>query len=225
MSYRRIYQLVVLAVWMAAGSTAFAGANPNFTLPLHAKVSEFELCTGYLPVDCLVVRSTVQVESGKPVAIFLLVANYTELAGIQTAIEVDPSWSYAFGIWFCTSSYSDFPPVPPFGPTAGNVTCGLINCVTSGQLLPIGWMKFISGTGCVGQIESAYPMGTWAMDCQQQIDQIRPNEHGQAARLGRVCVGPGGHDACEAATPVGATSWGAIKATYTQAEVGEERLW
>jgi len=193
---------------------AYAGANPNFTLPLHAKASQFELCDGYLPVDCLGVRPTVQLESGQPVAVFLLVANYTQLAALQTAFEVDPSWSYLFGLWFCPPTYGDFPPVPPFGPTAGNLSCRFFNCVTNGQLLPIGRMHFISGTGCVGQIESSFAMGTWAMDCQQELDQIFPNEPGQAARLGRVCVGPGGHDACEAATPVAPATWGRIKASY-----------
>jgi hypothetical protein len=216
MHNRHTVALVASLATLVGAPDAFAGANPNFTLPLHAKVSQFEPCDGYLPVDCLGIRPTVQVESGQPVAVFLLVANYTQLAGLQTAFEVDPRWSYLFGLWFCTPSYSDLHPVPPFGPTAGTVTCGFINCVTSGELLPIGRMHFISGTGCVGQIESSFPMGTWAMDCQEQIDQVFVNDPGQTARLGRVCVGPGGHDACEAATPVAAATWGRIKATYPQ---------
>ena len=36
-----------------AASPIYAGANPSFTLPLHAKASQFEPCNGYLPVDCL----------------------------------------------------------------------------------------------------------------------------------------------------------------------------
>jgi hypothetical protein len=75
-------------------------------------------------------------------------------------------------------------------------------------------MHFVSGTGCVGQVESSYPSGTCALDCQFELDQIFPNEPGQAARLGKVCVGPGGNDACEAATPVAAVTWEKVKATY-----------
>jgi len=194
-------------------SDVFAGANPNFTLPLHAKVSSFEPCNGYLPVDCLSVHPTVQVEGGQPVAIFLLVANYTQLAGVQTAFEVDPSWTFTFGLWDCQCSTCESDPYPPFGPLYGTITVAF-NCVTNGELLSIGRLHFASGTGCVGQVESSYPSGTCALDCQQQLDQIHLDEPGQAARLGKVCVGPGGNDACTAATPVAATTWGAIKASY-----------
>jgi len=121
MSYRHISQGVWLAAWMlGAASSAFAGPNPNFTLPLHAKVSSFEPCAGYLPVDCLGVRPTLQVESGQQVAVFLFVANYTQLAVIQTAFEVDPSWTFQFGLWDCQHGFQDFPPcrllVQPVGP-------------------------------------------------------------------------------------------------------------
>jgi len=212
--HRRIYQVGMLAAWTAAVGPVFAGSNPNFTLPLHAKVSQFEGCSGYLPVDCLGVRPTVQVESGQPVAVFLLVTNYSQLAGIQTAFEVDPTWTYSFGLWDCLpGEIADISPLPPFGPTNGSLVSAF-NCVTTGELLPIGRMHFVSGTGCVGQVESSYPSGTFAFDCQQQLDQIHLDEPGQAARLGKVCVGPGGHDACEAATPVAAATWGRIKASY-----------
>ena len=214
MLYRHISQGVWLAAWMsAAASSAFAGANPNFTLPLHAKVSSFEQCNGYLPVDCLGVRPVVEVETGQPITVFLMVANYAELLGIQTAFEVDPSWTFTFGLWDCQYAPNENPPQPPFGPTSGTITA-VFNCVTSGELLPIGRMTFVSGTGCVGQVESAYPSGTWALDCQQQFDRILPNEPGQAARLGKVCVGTGGQDACDRVTPVAAATWGRIKATY-----------
>src|SRR6188474_1926776 len=95
MTMRRIFsRLAWLAIAMtAAAGTALAGGNPNFTLPLHAKVTQgYEPCEGYLPVDCLSVHPTVEVQSGQSVAIFLLVANAPELTGVQTAFDVDPSW-------------------------------------------------------------------------------------------------------------------------------------
>ena len=104
--------------------------------------------------------------------------------------------------------------MPPFGPTSGTMIYAF-NCLTGGTLAPLGRMFFVAGTGCIGQIESTYPPnGIYALDCQQQMDQILPDAPGQQARLGKVCVGTGGHDACEAATPVAAATWGAIKASY-----------
>jgi hypothetical protein len=215
MSHRHTLALVVsLASLVGAVDRAVAGANPNFTLPLHAKVSQFEPCSGYLPVDCLSVRPTVQVETGQQVAIFLFVANYTQLAVIQTAFEVDPSWSFTFGLWDCQPGLQEFPPMPPFGPTSGTMIYAF-NCLTGGTLAALGRMFFVAGTGCIGQVESTYPPdGIYALDCQQQVDQIFPDEPGQQARLGKVCVGAGGHDACDHVTPVAAATWGLIKATY-----------
>ena len=215
-SYYRIARLALgVSIWMVtATSSAFAGANPNFTLPLHAKVSSFEQCNGYLPVDCMGVHPTVSVQSGQPVAVFLFVANYSQLAGIQTAFEVDPSWTYSFGLWDCLSGeIADISPLPPFGPTNGSLVSAF-NCVSSGELVSLGRMFFVSGTGCVGQIESSFPFGICALDCQQQVDRIFPDEAGQRARLGRICVGPGGHDACDRVTPVADATWGRIKGSY-----------
>jgi hypothetical protein len=216
MSYRPIYQLVALAASISSAvSTAFAGANPNFTLPLHAKVSYFEPCDGYLPVDCLDVRPTIQVETGQTVTVFLLVANHTQLGGVQTAFEVDPSWIFIYGLWECAPGLYPTAPSPPFGPTSGSIGRAF-DCVTRGGLVPVGRLVFSAGTGCVSQIESSFPNGIHLLDCEQQIDRILPDEPGQRARLGRVCVGPGGNDACGVATSVAAATWGRIKATYPE---------
>jgi len=215
MTMRRIFsRLAWLAIAMtAAAGTALAGGNPNFTLPLHAKVTQgYEPCEGYLPVDCLSVHPTVEVQSGQSVAIFLLVANAPELTGVQTAFDVDPSWTFAYGIWDCRGRYA-FSPQLPFGPTTGTISAGF-NCITGGQLLPIGRMFFIAGAGCIGQVSSTFPFGTHVLDCHGEPDMIVPSEPGQAARLGKVCVGTGGNDACAVATPVAAATWGRIKRTY-----------
>jgi len=201
-----------LAILGGPVESVFAGANPNFTLPLHANESFALPCDAYLPVDCLGVRPTVEVESGEVVTVLLLVANATQLMGVQTAFEVDPSWAFQFGLWDCHGMY-EANPVPPFGPLYGTISIAF-NCVTGSALEPIGRMFFIAGTGCIGQVESSFANGIQALDCQQEIDQIFPGEAGQRARLGKVCVGPGGHDACEAATPVAAATWGKIKAAY-----------
>ena len=205
--------LLAVATWTGA-MDAMAGANPHFTLPMHAKVSAFEFCNGYLPVDCLGVRPTVSAPSGQPVTVFMFVANYTRVAAVQTAIEVDPSWTLSFSLWDCLSGeFADVNPYPPFGPTYGTLTAAF-NCVTSGVLAPLGRMFFASGTGCIGQVQSSFPNGIHALDCLEQVDRILPTEPGQGVRLGRICVGPGGQDACDRVTPVAAATWGAIKASY-----------
>ena len=187
-----------------------AGANPSFTLPLHAKASQFEPCDGYLPVDCLESRPTVNVAEG-PVCVYLMIMNYCCLIGVQTAFSVDPEWTFLFGLWDCQpGSFPDVPPHPPFGPTSGTITTGF-NCVTTGVLLPIGRMFFDATSGCVGQVESSFPFGTHVLDCQQAMDRIMPEE---GERLGKICVGSGGHDACDRVTPVSPATWGAIKAAY-----------
>jgi hypothetical protein len=198
---------------LAATPPAQAGDNPHFTIPLHAKASQFEQCTGYLPVNCLDVRPTVEIPSGQQVTVFVLVRNYTMLAGVQTAFEVDPSWTYFFSLWRCQPGGGPGPPtspVPPFGPIYGQATA-VFECVTGGELLAIGQMYFISGQGCVGQVQTSAPSGICALDCDNEIDQILP---GEEARLGRVCVGSGGRDACEQVVPVASATWGLVKATY-----------
>jgi hypothetical protein len=203
----------VAAMTAAAGTVFAGGANPNFTLPLHAKVTQvFEPCDGYLPVDCLGVHPTVEVQSGQAVAVFLLVANAPELTGVQTAFDIDPTWTFVSDAWDCRGRYA-FVPVSPFYPNS-NTLAVTFNCITGGELLPIGRMFFIAGTGCIGQVSSTFPFGTHVLDCQGEADMIVPSQPGQAARLGKVCVGTGGNDACAVATPVAAATWGQIKKTY-----------
>jgi hypothetical protein len=189
---------------------AYAGANPSFTLPLHAKVSQFEPCDGYLPVDCLDNRPTVDVAEG-PVAVYLLVMNHCCLSLVQTAFDVDPEWTFSYGLWDCRFGLGpEIPPHPPFGPTSGTMIYAF-NCVTTGELLPIGRMFFNAKGGCIEQVESSFLYGIHVMDCQQGIDRILPEE---AERLGKICVGSGGYDACDRVTPVSPATWGAIKAAY-----------
>ncbi len=203
------FLLTQIMLLLAAGPI-YAGANPSFTLPLHAKASQFEPCNGYLPVDCLDNRPTVNVAEG-PVAVYLMIMNYCCVSVVQTAFDVDPEWTFVFGLWDCQQGLGpEFPPHPPFGPTSGTMIYAF-SCVTTGVLLPIGRMFFNATGGCIEQVESSYPDGTFVMDCQQGIDRILPEE---GERLGKVCVGSGGYDACDRVTPVSPATWGAIKAAY-----------
>jgi hypothetical protein len=157
------------------------------------------------------VSPTVNIAPG-PTAIFLLVNNYTQLVGVQTAFVPDASWTFSFGLWDCQpGQLSAVTPGPPFGATSGTITTAF-NCLDGPSLAVIGRMFFIAGaTGCLEQVQSSYPFGIHVVDCAQGIDQIP--EHPQYR--GRICVGSGGIDACYGPQPaVGPVSWGQVKAQY-----------
>src|SRR5688572_13501738 len=89
-SKMRNASVVMALMALCVSTSAFAGRNPNITLPLHAKASSFEPCNGYLPVDCTgekgsPTRPTVNIPAAAPTAVFLLANNHTDLAGVQTA--------------------------------------------------------------------------------------------------------------------------------------------
>jgi hypothetical protein len=206
---------VVMALTaLCVSTTAFAGLNPLITLPLHGKASGFEACTGYLPVDCLDNRPTVDVQA-VPTAVFLLANNHTSLAGVQTAFEW-PGWSLAFGLWDCQGGQlSAVTPMNPGGPTAGSITTAF-NCITTQQLAVIGRMHFqpAGAPGCISQVESSFPFGNHVVDCELGTDIILHMNQGLQQRLGKICVGTGGHDACDAVVAVEPTTWGQIKTQY-----------
>jgi len=202
--------VMALAALLMA-SSAFAGQNPQVTLPLHYKPSSFEACAGIAPVDCLTNRPAIEAVSGQAATIFLLAANTTALAGVQTAFEFGTSWNLAFGLWDCqTGQVSATQPIMPGGPTSGTIATAF-NCVTTGTLQVIGRMVFNPGptTGCITQVQSSYPFATNALDCLQGVDGITED-----TRLGKVCVGAGGIDSCDPISAVEPATWGAIKAQY-----------
>lgn len=197
-------------VALCHATIAVAGANPYFTLPLHAKASSYELCTGYLPVDCRNVHPTVNVPSG-PTVIFLFVMNYGRVAGVQTAFAPDPNWIFLFGLWDCQPGPLPIVvPTPPFGPGPGTIHL-TFDCLDTGALAVLGRMSFYAANGCLFQTHSNYPLGTHAIDCAGGVDQIHP---GEEYRLGRICVGQGGYAPCSVMPAVEAASWGRIKAQY-----------
>jgi len=206
----RVATVFMAILALVASSTAFAGTNPQVTIPLHAKTAVFEPCAGLAPVDCVSTRPTVDAAAGN-VAIFVTLMNYTGVAGLQTAFDNPSNWTFTFGSWDCQAGQlSAVSPAPPLGATAGTITTAF-SCVTSGALITIGRMFFIASTGCISQVQSSYAFGIHVLDCQGGIDQITDNEQG---RLGKICVGSGGVDACDPISAVEATTWGQIKASY-----------
>jgi hypothetical protein len=193
-------------------SPAVAGQNPDFRFVLHAKQSSFEPCDGYLPVDCTSVQPTVNVPAA-PIAVFLLLANHQAASGIQTAFDWS-GWVLTFAVWEdCLDIHCQFAPCWPNPPGPDHTISGTFNCVNGPALKVIGRMHFVpaGNPGCIRQVQSPYPNGIHVLDCQNQADLITDEN---SPRLGRVCLGSGGVNACPAAVPVDGATWGKIKATY-----------
>jgi hypothetical protein len=208
------YAPVMALMALLLATTAFAGANPEVTLPLHGKVgSTFSPCPDYLPVDCRTNLPVVDIPAG-PVAVFLFTMNHHNVAGVQTAFEFSGApWNFTFGLWDCqVGQVFATVPAPPWGGTAGTVSTAF-TCVNSPALLVIGRMHFIATAGCIQQTQSTYPNATHVLDCAQGTDPIPAS---QGARLGRICVGPpgSGQHACDPVTAVEPATWGSIKAHY-----------
>jgi hypothetical protein len=210
------YAPVAMALMaLCIGSTAFAGANPQFTMPLHGihPTTLTETCATAGDVDCINVLPTVELPPNPGFgAVYLMVNNHTELKGIQTAIDFGPH-ILILGNWTCqTNQLSLSVPAMPGGPDAGLLSTAW-DCVQSTDLQIAGFMQFnMVGTGCVSHV---LPTGRLfeALDCGLLLDQ-HDGTGADAARLGKVCQGPGGFDACEAVSPVESATWGSIKAQY-----------
>ena len=186
------------------------GANPMISLPLHA-VPGCQGC-GPLAVNCREVNPTVNIPGNGLFSIYLLAANHSALAAVQTAFAWHSSWELLGAIFDCLpGQLTVVTPVPPGGATAGTVATAF-NCVTSGQVVVIGRLLMRAGaTGCLSQVQSSYPNGIHAIDCSLGMDLI-PDF--QPFRLGKICVAQGGVDACAPLIPVQSSTWGQIKASY-----------
>ena len=75
-----------------------------------------------------------------------------------------------------------------------------------------GRMFFVAGSsGCLRYIQADWPFRIQVLDCALGNDVITDQE---SPRLGRVCVGSGGIDACDRVVPVAPATWGAIKDSF-----------
>jgi PKD repeat protein len=188
------------------------GANPLITLPLHATL-ECNECTPVPSIDCRDRRPTVNVPPHSNLTIYLLANNYSMLAGVQTAFEWSPDWVLLGAEFDCLAGQvTTILPGPPGGAKAGTLHT-TFDCINHAQLLVLGRLILFAGsTGCLSQVESSYPSGTYALDCAQLIDAI-PEIH--SGRLGRICIDSNGVDACPPIIgAVQPATWGQVKATY-----------
>jgi hypothetical protein len=205
---KKALAMALMALMVSSG--AFAGLNPNITLPLHFKAVSFAACGDFAPVDCASNRPDLNAITGIGAA-FLLANNHESLAGVQTAFDFG-GWTLMFGLWDCqVGQLNAVTPANPGGPTAGTITTAFTP-VTTGELAVIGRMFFqIPATGCLSQVQSSFPFGIHVIDANLENDQI---QDANSARVGKLCVGAGGVDACDPVTAVEATTWGGVKAQY-----------
>ncbi|MGD8394713.1 MAG: hypothetical protein PVF43_04480, partial [Candidatus Eiseniibacteriota bacterium] len=116
-------------------------ANTNTTMVLHALDTSFGPCP--LPSDpCDPGPADTQVTLGVQTFVYLILRNYTDVAGCQTAFDV-PAWTFIFGLWDCQpNQVNGTTPVAPFGPTSGTIASAF-DCISGGTSAPIGRMSFI----------------------------------------------------------------------------------
>ena len=212
--------VVCLELLLACGAVstfeASAGENPSFTFPLHAVISGFEPCDGYLPMDCQSVRPQVTVPPDTTIVVYWLLANYARASGVQTAFQWPADWSLLFGLWFDCVRPAGIPPTSPGnpgGPTFGFIGYSFYDCLVGPGLGVLGRMTFRTGSsGCLSHTVPSYWGGISVMDCKMEMDTIDPDR--EPARLGSICVGTTGVDACDHLTATTGKTWGAIKATF-----------
>lgn len=211
--------LALLALFLCfLPAPVHGGANPDFTLPLHARHGQAEnTCRDFAPVDCAGVRPTVEVPPGTEVVIYVLLNNHNRVEGMQTAYAWDAGWILADCLINCRPGQVDIgwcEMVDPGGPVLGALASAF-DCTAGPALAPVGRLVFLTGdSGCLRQVEPAYPNGIHLVDCAGGIDRIDPSNPVQALRLGKICVGAGGRDACDPVSPVEAVTWGKVKASY-----------
>ncbi len=202
--------LAMALMALMVSSSAFAGLNPEITLPLHFKAVSFAACTDITPVDCDANRPDVLAVTGAGCA-FLLANNHTSLRGVQTAFDFG-GWTLMFGLWDCQGGQLNaVTPANPGGPLSGTITTAF-NPIETGALAVIGRMFFaVAATGCLSQVQPDFPFGIHVIDGNLENDQILDANSG---RVGKLCVGAGGVDACDPITAVEPTTWGSVKAQY-----------
>ncbi len=105
-------------------------------------------------------------------------------------------------------------PGEPGGSQTGTVSTAF-DCFVGPNLVVIGRLVFTTGdAGCLSQVRSCYPLGVYTEDCDQVVWQIDPDDPIHQFRLGRICIGAGGNDACRPPLAVQETTWGRIKASF-----------
>lgn len=197
---RVLGSVVALALLWA---TSAGATNDRVTVVLHAVETDFGPCD--LADPCVAGNSNVEIaHQGQVHAIYMILRNYDSISAFHCAFDWDSGWHFQYGLWNCFPGFYSCE-VTPNGP--GQVLeCG-IDCVQGGSIIA-GRLAMIPTSGCLSIIDSQFP--TEVFDCQGTYEGTRVAD----ANRGRVCVGPGGYDACNSVVPVESLTWGRIKGQY-----------
>lgn len=210
------------------GSISESEANENFTIVLHARTpggtgacsaSDLPTCP---PPGEPGIRPTTQVAAGASFCLYIFVNNYTDIQALETAFawpadwKADPDGKDPSFIGCRSNEIVVAEPRNPGGSTSG-ILATAFDCVTGPELCLLGHVDFVAGqSGCLTQVNSPVGdrEGVALHDCQNQTVLIDARWGAGQIRLGSICVGHPGQDACNPLTPVEPSTWGRIKASY-----------
>jgi hypothetical protein len=193
-------------------------SNEETTIVLHAyRFGDTLNCqAGLGQFDCSESSPPrVNILPGDVVAVYVFLRNYDDACGLIYRFAVDGKQGVEpWGDWTIWGSSFGCQPnqtgINGPNPHDGELITSF-DCVTGGGLELLGFIFLMAGThGCLGIEESEVYFPSGVMDRNSRTTAVAPGNRG------RVCIGTGGHDACEPLTvPVEETTWGQIKRLYT----------
>ena len=190
-----------ICLLLASTAAVSAAPNENTTFVLHAVQTNFGPCEIQDPCGPGPGPTVEITQPGQPYAIYFLVRNFDAISSLQADLQWPADWTYGFAI-SCPPNPLDCFHVGPH-----TILC-TFNCITGGATTLMAVIQMVAGSGCFEIVDSIWPYGTHVLDCQMIPEPV------PKANRGRVCVGPGGINACASAVPVLPKTWGLIKSQY-----------
>jgi hypothetical protein len=194
--------------------------NENTTIVLHAQSLAFDCQYSPLPFTCsLDSRPTVTVPPNSLAFIYVFLRNSDNVYGLHCRLAVDGGtgsdtwgdWGLLGAVFGCLPGQlqPELPATHADGREPGNLRT-TFDCLIGPELRPLGYLIFqVGAQGCLAIEE--HVLGTGVLDCNLEFTAI------PARNRGRICVGPGGYDACDPAlVPIEATTWARIKHQYSR---------
>ncbi len=208
-----------VAIALVAGILASAAeANDQFTVVLHARIpSGTGTCTAAGLPNCRSIRPITQVAPATDFRLYLFLNNVESVIAMQTAFTWPVDWTLdpdheppiAFGCrpnMLCKES--DGHPPMSYG-------CAWDCAQGPGPVIIVRFDFLAGASGCLTQlnpIQGSQRVEIW--DCQGRVTLLDARDPIQQLRLGSICVGTPGWDACDPLMPVQAKTWGRIKGSY-----------
>jgi hypothetical protein len=211
---------------MMLGPLQAYATNESTTVVMHAhqpqgfqRQSFLDGCDAWMSeFNCIDTRPAVSVEPLEYYIIYVLLRNYEAVSVVSFRFSVDGGvapdpwgdWVNGGSSFACQGNqHGLFSPTPNDGHLLTT-----FDCITGGALAPLGFMVFIAGAGgclTIGDSEVS-PTGVQRCSTPPFVYFNVPPEN-----RARICVGPGGYDACDPVpVPVRVSTWGGIKAQYAE---------